>query len=68
VNPLKLVKTWAENSHTAKKAIMNIKVDENGNRISDGDSVSVGFGYKAVTRNEFNIAKNWKKLSSNTKQ
>jgi thymidine kinase len=62
------VKTWAENSHTAKKAIMNIKVDENGNRISDGDSVSVGFGYKAVTRNEFNIAKNWKKLSSNTEQ
>ena len=40
---------------------MNIKVDENGNRISGGDSVSVGFGYKAVTRNEFNIAKNWKR-------
>jgi len=54
------VKTWAENSNKAKKAIMNIKVDENGNRISGGDSVSVGFGYKAVTRNEFNIAKNWK--------
>lgn len=55
------VKTWAENSNKAKKAIMNIKVDENGNRISGGDSVSVGFGYKAVTRNEFNIAKNWKR-------
>lgn len=55
------VKTWAEDSDTAKKAIMNIKVDEKGNRISNGDSVSVGFGYKAVTRNEFNISKNWKR-------
>ena len=55
------VKTWAENSNTARKAIMNIKVDEKGNRISNGDSVSVGFGYKAVTRSEFNIAKNWKR-------
>lgn len=55
------VKTWAENSYTARKAIMNIKVDEKGNRISNGDSVSVGFGYKAVTRSEFNIAKNWKR-------
>ena len=40
---------------------MNIKVDEKGNRISNGESVSVGFGYKAVTRSEFNIAKNWKR-------
>ena len=55
------VKTWAENSYTARKAIMNIKVDEKGNRISNGESVSVGFGYKAVTRSEFNIAKNWKR-------
>jgi thymidine kinase len=53
------VKTWAENSNIAKKAIMNIKVDDKGERVIGGDSISVGFGYKAVTRGEFNIAKNW---------
>jgi len=64
----KYLLSWADKIEEVKTWAENIKVDENGNRISDGDSVSVGFGYKAVTRNEFNIAKNWKKLSSNTKQ
>lgn len=55
------VETWAENSNTAEKALMNIKVDENGKRITNGDSVSVGFAYKAVSRSEFNIYKHWNK-------
>lgn len=55
------VETWAENSDTAEKALMNIKVDENGKRITNGDSVSVGFAYKAVSRSEFNIYKHWNK-------
>lgn len=55
------VETWAENSNIAEKALMNIKVDENGKRITDGNSVSVGFAYKAVSRSEFNIYKHWNK-------
>jgi len=55
------VETWAENSDTAEKALMNIKVDEQGKRITNGDSVSVGFAYKAVSRSEFNIYKHWDK-------
>lgn len=55
------VETWAENSNTAEKALMNIKLDENGKRITNGDSVSVGFAYKAVSRSEFNIYKHWNK-------
>lgn len=56
---IKEIETWAEESDTAQKALMNIKIDEYGNRITSGDSVSVGFAYKAVSRSEFNINRNW---------
>lgn len=43
------------------KAMFNIKVDEQGNRIYEGDSISVGFGYEPVSRIEFDLKKNWHK-------
>jgi thymidine kinase len=58
---IKEIETWAENSKNAEKALMNVKIDTQGNRITKGDSISVGFAYKAVSRGEFNINKNWKK-------
>lgn len=56
------IETWADDGKEQKlqKAIMNIKVDERGNRICDGDSISVGYGYKAVSRSAFNVKNNWR--------
>lgn len=58
---IKEVPTWAQDNNSPEKAIMNIKVDENGNRVIGGASISVGFAYKAVSRSNFNIQKHWKK-------
>ena len=54
------IQTYAS-TPARKKAMFNIKVDEQGARIYEGDSISVGFGYKPVSRIEFDLKKNWHK-------
>jgi thymidine kinase len=54
------IQTYAA-TPTKKKAMFNIKVGESGERIYEGDSISVGFGYKPVSRIEFDLRKNWHK-------
>lgn len=41
---------------TAEKATFNMKVDEQGHKISEGDSLSPGFGYTPVSRKEFDLS------------
>jgi thymidine kinase len=42
-------------SPTGKKATMNIRFDQDGNRIWTGEQVEIGHNYKSVTRLEFNL-------------
>lgn len=41
------------------KAIFNMKVDEEGDRVSEGASVDIGFQYEPVTRGDFNLPYYW---------
>ncbi len=41
---------------TTEKAIFNLKVDEDGNKISTGDSISLGFGFVPVSRKAFGLS------------
>lgn len=43
-----------------EKAIFNAKVDENGSRITEGESVDAGFHYIPLTRTDFNLSQNYK--------
>lgn len=43
-----------------EKAIFNAKVDENGSRITEGESVDAGFHYVPLTRTDFNLIQNFK--------
>ena len=43
-----------------EKAIFNAKVDENGDRITEGESVDAGFHYVPLTRTDFNLIQNYK--------
>ena len=43
-----------------EKAIFNAKVDENGSRITEGESVDAGFHYVPLTRTDFNLSQNYK--------
>ncbi|MEL7499831.1 MAG: thymidine kinase [Planctomycetota bacterium] len=39
--------------HSGKKATMNARLDENGNRVFQGDQVSIGHHYTSLSRAEF---------------
>ena len=41
--------------HSGKKAIMNARLDENGKRVSQGEQVSIGHHYVALSRKEFKL-------------
>lgn len=43
--------------HTGKKATMNARLDESGERVYHGDQVSIGHHYIAVSRKEFELDK-----------
>ena len=43
-----------------EKAIFNAKVDESGDRITEGESVDAGFHYVPLTRSDFNLSQNYK--------
>ena len=43
--------------HSGKKATMNARLDENGNRISEGEQVSIGLNYVSLSRKEFELDK-----------
>lgn len=43
-------------SPCAEKATFNMKVDQEGKKISDGESVSPGFDYLPVSRREFGLS------------
>ena len=40
-----------------KKAIMNARLDENGNRVTEGDQISIGLNYEAQARDIFELEK-----------
>lgn len=39
--------------HTGKKATMNARLDESGQRVTEGEQVEIGFNYVALSRQEF---------------
>lgn len=41
--------------HSGKKATMNARLDENGQRVSTGEQVSIGLNYVALSRQEFEL-------------
>lgn len=41
--------------HTGKKAIMNARLNEEGQRVSEGEQVSIGHHYVALSRPEFKL-------------
>jgi len=41
--------------HSGKKATMNARLDENGQRVSSGEQVSIGLNYVALSRKEFEL-------------
>ena len=43
--------------HTGKKAIMNARLDESGNRVSEGEQVAIGLNYVSLSRKEFGLEK-----------
>ncbi len=42
---------------SGKKAIMNARMDENGNRVWEGDQIAIGHNYIALSRKEFELDK-----------
>lgn len=43
--------------HSGKKAIMNARLDESGNRVCEGEQVAIGLNYVALSRKEFELEK-----------
>ena len=41
--------------HSGRKAIMNARLDGDGNRVWDGSQVEIGHNYVSVSRKEFNL-------------
>ena len=41
--------------HSGKKATMNARLDEEGNRITKGEQVAIGLNYVALSRKEFRL-------------
>ena len=42
---------------SGKKAIMNARLDESGNRVTEGDQISIGLNYEAQARDVFELDK-----------
>jgi thymidine kinase len=42
---------------SGKKATMNARLDENGNRVTEGDQISIGLNYEAQARDVFELDK-----------
>ena len=40
---------------TVEKATFNMKIDDDGNQISTGNSISLGFGFLPVSRKKFGL-------------
>lgn len=58
----KYLLSWADNlieiktiCRSGKKATMNARLDENGNRITEGEQVDIGHHYEALSRKEFRL-------------
>ena len=56
--------TWADEMteikticKSGKKAIMNARLDESGNRVIEGDQISIGLNYEAQARDVFELDK-----------
>ena len=43
--------------HSGKKATMNARLDEQGNRVNEGAQVEIGLNYVALSRKEFGLDK-----------
>jgi thymidine kinase len=43
--------------HSGKKATMNARLDEHGNRVVEGDQIAIGLNYVALSRREFELEK-----------
>ena len=43
--------------HSGKKATMNARLDEKGNRVWEGEQISIGHHYVALSRKEFRLDK-----------
>lgn len=43
--------------HTGKKATMNARLDQNGNRVISGEQIEIGHNYIALSRSEFELEK-----------
>lgn len=43
--------------HSGKKATMNARLDENGERVWEGEQISIGHHYVALSRKEFRLDK-----------
>ena len=43
--------------HSGKKATMNARLDEDGNRVWEGEQISIGHHYVALSRKEFRLDK-----------
>ena len=42
---------------SGKKATMNARLDENGNRVTEGEQISIGLNYEAQARDIFELDK-----------
>jgi thymidine kinase len=58
----KYLLAWAEElieiktvCHTGKKATMNARLDDRGNRVLEGDQIEIGHHYVALSRAEFDL-------------
>ncbi len=59
-----LIAAWADEMteikticKSGKKATMNARLDENGNRVTEGDQISIGLNYEAQARDVFELDK-----------
>ncbi len=43
--------------HSGKKATMNSRLDQDGNRVTEGEQIEIGLNYVAVSRKEFELDK-----------
>ena len=44
-------------NRSRKKATMNARLDENGNRVTEGEQISIGLNYEAQARDVFELDK-----------
>jgi len=58
----KYLLSWADNIveiktiyRSGKKATMNARLDENGNRVTEGEQIDIGHHYEALSRKEFHL-------------